>query len=137
MASRVVTDVLLFLAALVGGAVATVAHQSTVVLGTATVPWGIVVALLGVACFLVGVRLSFDHRSSTVAAALGVLLVVGVLSIESTGGSVLVPATPLGQSWIIGCVILAIVAIAIPRGLSRTSALDGASPGAEQVAPLP
>jgi N-acetyl-1-D-myo-inositol-2-amino-2-deoxy-alpha-D-glucopyranoside deacetylase len=115
MAGRILNFALLFLLGAVLGTVGTVLHQSTVTLGSVAVPWGITVALAAVACLLAGLRLVNPGRAHAFAAAFGLVVMIGVFSQRSTGGSVLIPNNPLATVWVFAPVIVATIVIAWPR----------------------
>jgi N-acetyl-1-D-myo-inositol-2-amino-2-deoxy-alpha-D-glucopyranoside deacetylase len=102
-------------AGIVVGAVATVSHQSSVLLFGVGIPVGIIVALLAVTALLVGLRVLFDTRIVAGSAAVGILGVIALLSLESQGGSILIPATPVAYYWIYGPVLVAALVLAWPR----------------------
>jgi len=85
-------------------------------------PWGVLAGLLIIAALLVGARLAFEGRLPAVAAALGVVGAVLLLSLQSTGGSVLVADDPIGMVWAIGPALIAVVAIAWPETRRRPEA---------------
>lgn len=81
------------------GAVTTVTHQISLPMGEMMVPVGLLGALVAVTAFAAGVRGVFASRAVAAFASLGVLIAIGVLAQKSAGGSVLVPANPLGYAW--------------------------------------
>ena len=106
------------LAALAGatvGGIAVVNHQFAPQILGATLPVGIVVSLLVIASLLVGLRIVFSGRIVAGCAALGLLLAVGLLSVRSTGGSVLVPANAAGYALTYGSLVIAGLALAWPN----------------------
>lgn len=121
MLARVVNSVLLICVGAVFGMIGTVAHQSTMALGTVAVPTGIAVALLAAGCLLAGVRLVTPNRTATLLTAIGLVATIGLFSLKSTGGSVLIPNNTLGMVWVFAPVIIAAVVVAWPR-ISRRSA---------------
>ncbi|WP_168203747.1 DUF6113 family protein [Humibacter ginsenosidimutans] len=116
MLTRVVTAVVMVVAGIAFGVLGTVVHSSTV--GSADFPWGIVVALLALACLLVGIRLLSSGRLSTACAALGALVAIAVLSQQSFGGSVLITNSVIGWVWMAGAVVIALLAVSWPRSLA-------------------
>jgi N-acetyl-1-D-myo-inositol-2-amino-2-deoxy-alpha-D-glucopyranoside deacetylase len=90
-------------------------HQFAPVVFGAAVPIGIVVTILLVSALLVGLRIVFPGRLVAGAAAVGLLVVIGVLSVGSSGGSVLVPANPTGYVLTYGPVVIAILVLAWPK----------------------
>jgi len=115
MAARILNCILLIFVGAVVGVIGTVAHQSTVDMLSVSLPWGIVVALIGAACLLAGVRLVTEDRMPALLCAVGLLGAIGLLSLKSTGGSVLVPDNALGKVWVFAPIIIAAVVIAWPR----------------------
>ncbi|QEO09614.1 hypothetical protein [Protaetiibacter larvae] len=82
-------------------------------------PWGLIAGLLIVAALIAGLRLAFEGRLAAGAAALGVLLAVAVLSLQTSGGSVLIAGDALGVVWGVGPTLVAAVAVAWPRPRPR------------------
>lgn len=106
------------LAAIVGaalGGIAVVNHQFAPRIFGVTPPVGIVVSLLIIASLLAGLRIVFSGRVVTGSAAVGLLVVIGVLSVKSTGGSVLVPANAAGYALTYGSLVIAGLALAWPN----------------------
>ena len=97
------------------GMIGTVAHQTTVALGHATLPVGLVLALAGAAALLVGLRMLLGDRMVVLLAALGLLGTIFVLSLRSPGGSVLVPAGLPGTLWTLVPALIAALAVAWPK----------------------
>lgn len=120
--SRVGAAVLGFVVGAIFAAMGTVAHQSTTQVAGVDVPWGLMLGLLGFTALLIGLRLVLHDRLTVVAAALGALLTIFVLSLRSTGGSVLIPEGVLGLVWTMGPAIIAAIVIAWPRLPARPSA---------------
>ncbi|MEO7007024.1 MAG: PIG-L family deacetylase [Terrimesophilobacter sp.] len=97
------------------GALATVNHQVAFSLWGAQVPIGVVASLALVTALLTGLRLVFDTRMLPGLAAIGVLSAVGLFSLMSAGGSVLVPGNPVGWSWTFGAPVIALIVLGWPR----------------------
>lgn len=97
------------------GTLLTVYHQSTVTIAKTAVPIGLVVAVLIVIALVVGLRLAFGTRVIAACAAVGVMVAVGALSLESPGGTVLVPANGVGIAWAIAPTAIAFVVLAWPK----------------------
>ena len=97
------------------GLTLTVAHQATVAVGPLVVPWGISAAVLVTAAILAGLRLVFETRIVAGCAAVGLLGASALLAIQTSGGSVLVPANAAGYTWTYAPVIIAGVVLAWPR----------------------
>jgi hypothetical protein len=122
--TRVLNAALMFLVGVLVGVLGTVTHSSGVVVLGVRVPWGLVVALAAVGCLLVGVRLIAGWAVG-LCTALGVLVPVVVLSQQSEGGSVLIPATTIGWIWMGGAAIIALLVAAWPK--LPTTRRDGPS----------
>ncbi len=120
MLVRVLTAVLVGAVGIVFGALGTLVHSATI--GTARLPYGIVLALAALGCLLAGIRLLTDGRLTTASAGLGALVAVGVLSQKSFGGSVLVTDGVAGWTWMGGAVVEALVAVGWPRAASHGNA---------------
>lgn len=97
------------------GVLGTVAHQTTLELGSLTIPLGLTLALLASGTLLLGLRLVVHDRLVVLAAAIGLVATVFLLSLRSTGGSVLVPAGVLGTVWSMAPALFAALVIAWPR----------------------
>ncbi|MBO0982917.1 PIG-L family deacetylase [Rathayibacter sp. SD072] len=113
--SRVVSGALSVLVGAVVGAITTVAHQSTVVVGDAVLPVGLAASLAAVLLLLLGLRIVMVDRFVAFCTAMGLLGVIGLLALRSAGGSVLVPANGLGIAWTFVPALIALVVIAWPR----------------------
>ncbi|MGN6128422.1 MAG: hypothetical protein ACTHON_17840 [Humibacter sp.] len=112
MLVRVLVAVLLLVAGIVFGTLGTLVHSATI--GTTAVPWGVIVALLALACLLAGIRLMSDGRLYAACAGLGALVAIGVLSQKSFGGSVLVTNSTVGWVWLGGAVVIALLVVGWP-----------------------
>ncbi|AMB60453.1 hypothetical protein AWU67_09215 [Microterricola viridarii] len=121
MSSRIGAAVLGFLVGALFAAMGTVAHQSTAEIFGITVPWGLLLGLVGFTALLVGLRLVLHDRVTVLFTALGALVTIFVLSLRSTGGSVLIPEGALGLAWTMGPVIIAAIVLAWPRLPARPS----------------
>ncbi len=128
LGSRIGSCVVAFLLGAFGGALLTVAHQATVDVGGVPVPWGIIAGIVIAAALLVGLRLVFGTRIVPLFAAIGLVGAVIALSIQTAGGSLLVPGNPLGYVWIFAPVFIAIVVLAWPPNRPRR---------AGRIAPVP
>ena len=113
MLSRIVTYVLLLLAGALVGAVGTVAHQTTVHWGV-PIPLGLIGSLAAYAALLVGLRLLGSNRLPALFAAIGTILSILLFAQKSAGGSVLIPDNLLGQIWLVGSILIAMVVVAWP-----------------------
>lgn len=105
--SKTVTCVLAFLMGSLAGLVGTANHQ----IAFASVSLAISAGLL------VGLRLLFYTRTVATFAALGLLLVVGLMSTESPGGAVIIGGDGVGLAWSIGAAAIALFVLGFP---SRT-----------------
>lgn len=97
------------------GALGTVTQAWTLPVGGFDFPLGLIGGLVVTATLLTGLRLIFDTRAIVLATALGLLGIIAVLSMESRGGSVLVPNTAASYGWVYGPVVIALVVVAWPR----------------------
>lgn len=116
---KVVGAVVGLLVGLAAGAILTVAHQAAVTVAAVTLPLGLAAGILVVAALLAGLRLVFGTRVVAGFAALGIVSVIGILSLRSAGGSVLVPQSLAGVVWAIAPTVIAIVVLGWPRLPSR------------------
>ncbi len=90
-------------------------HQSVITIAGIDVPWGMVLGLIVVAGFLVGLRMVVQDRLIVLISALALVGMVFVLSLKSTGGSVLVPNNLWGGIWAIAPTLIATIVVAWPR----------------------
>lgn len=120
IAARIIASLVALVIGAIAGAVLTVAHQAAVVIGTVVVPWGIIAAVIVTAALLAGLRIVFETRVVAGLAALGLLGIAAFLALQSAGGSILVPANPVGYIWTFAPVIIAGVVLAWPR-ITRAS----------------
>ena len=111
---RVVVCVAALITGALIGALTTVTHQVLLETGALSLPIGLVTGLIVVAALLIGLRVIFDTRIVAGLAALGLLGTISLLSMESAGGSVLVPESPLAYYWVIGPVVIAGLVLAWP-----------------------
>lgn len=122
--SRVASVVLGLIVGLVYGSVGTVAHPITIGVGPVSFPFGLVVSLIGVLALLVGFRLVLGERLAAAAAAVGVVAIVALFSLESAGGSVLIPNGVSGMAWLWGPPVIGLVVVCWPSPSERTRRLD-------------
>ena len=120
IATRVGTLLLALVAGAIFGSVGTVSHSFTVVLGPVTLPVGLALALIGAGALLVGIRAIAD-RWATLAAGLGLFVIVAAFAGVGPGGSVLVPDTWMGVGWTFSAPLLTAIVVAWPdlRGRGR------------------
>ncbi|UJP11545.1 histidinol dehydrogenase [Microbacterium sp. KUDC0406] len=119
-----------WLAAAVVGAVygvaATIAHSFT----WGPVPVGMILGAIACAALLIALRALTRDRWAALAAGLGMLALIFVISQRGPGGSVIVPNTPLGQIWtfLVGAIVLLVVAFPDLSKLRTTSARPETEP---------
>ncbi|TFC62632.1 hypothetical protein [Cryobacterium sp. TMB1-7] len=113
--SRLLAVLMALFAGALFGVLGTVAHQTTIELGSLTIPVGLTLALLASGTLLLGLRLVVHDRLVVLAAAIGLVATVFLLSLRSTGGSVLVPAGVPGTVWSMAPALFAALVIAWPR----------------------
>lgn len=119
--SRIVSVVLALVVGLVYGAVGTVAHPLSVTVLSVTIPWGLIVSLIGVLALFVGFRLVLGERLAVIAAAVGVVGIVALFSLESAGGSVLIQEGTPGLVWVLAPALLGALVVFWPSLPTRTT----------------
>ncbi|MFF2369788.1 hypothetical protein [Agromyces sp. NPDC058110] len=125
--SRIATLVLALLVGAVYGTLGTVGHRQVWQIGDVSLPWGLVAALVGVAALLVAFRTIGGGRLVAAVAGLGVILMVGLLTLSGPGGSVLVVGDLTGTIWSIGPALVTVFVVAWPRLPQRAAARPTAS----------
>lgn len=118
---RIASWVIGLLLGVVFGMLGTVVHQSTIsFFGLFDLPIGLILAIASVVFLLVGLRLILPTRLLAFLAALGLVGVVALLTLPSTGGSILVPADThgYGYTWTFAPTVIAVIVLAWPK-LSR------------------
>ncbi|HSP74944.1 MAG TPA: hypothetical protein VLO31_01865, partial [Cryobacterium sp.] len=113
--SRVLAAVFALLTGAVFGVLGTIAHQATIPLGPATIPIGLILALAGITTLLTGLRLVLGDRLIVLLCAIGLLGTIFILSLRSSGGSVLVPEGVPGLLWTVVPTLVATIVLAWPR----------------------
>jgi N-acetyl-1-D-myo-inositol-2-amino-2-deoxy-alpha-D-glucopyranoside deacetylase len=97
------TKVLAGAVSLAGGAVVgalmTAVHQASTRVGDATVPWGLILALVAAVALVVGLRALAGVRILPILATVGIMGVTAFLASPTVGGSVIVPANTAGYVW--------------------------------------
>lgn len=122
--SRVLTLVGSFLIGALYGALATTGHRHAATIGGVSIPWGLVLALLGVGALLVAVRIAAG-RAAAIAASLGLIIMVAVFTLPGLGGTVLVVGDLTGTIWSIGPALIAVLVVAWPKmPAARHSGID-------------
>ena len=106
------------------GSITTVVHQSVVSVGGVELPWGLILSVVVLVGFLVGLRIVVEDRLVVLFAALGIVGMVFLLSMQSTGGSVLVPNNLWGTIWAVVPTLIATVVVAWPRLPQRGRGAD-------------
>ena len=114
-ALRALASLVALAAGVVFGVLGTVAHQATVSVGSVTLPVGLVLATLAASALLIGLRLVLDDRVVVLACTIGLVGSIFLLSLKSTGGSVLVPAGLAGTLWTALPTLVASLVLAWPR----------------------
>jgi hypothetical protein len=117
--SRVAACVLALVLGALTGATLTVTHQERIVVGSAPVPWGIIVALVITAALFAGLRIVFNTRLVVAFAAIGLLGASAWLAVASGSGTELIPANPAGIAWAVLPAVLAGVAVVWPTGTRK------------------
>jgi N-acetyl-1-D-myo-inositol-2-amino-2-deoxy-alpha-D-glucopyranoside deacetylase len=112
---KVVSSLIGFVVGLGVGAMLTVAHQASLMIAGVSVPYGLITGIIIFASLLVGLRLIFGTRLIAGACGLGILIAVGVLSLQSGGGSILVPAGTAGYIWTAAPTVIALVVLGWPQ----------------------
>jgi hypothetical protein len=120
--SRIGTLAIAFGVGLVYGILGTVGHRHAWQVGEVSIPWGLALALVGVAALLVGIRLVAGGRAASAAAAAGVVASVAVLSLPGPGGSVMVLSGPIGTVWAVAPALIGVLVVAWPSLPSRSAA---------------
>ena len=95
-------------------AVTTPLAQASVDVLEITIPWGLVAALLTVTAYVLGLRLVSDTRMLALFGAIGVVVVIMLLSLPGPGGGVIVPGNLYGTVWAAAPSIIFVVLIAFP-----------------------
>jgi len=124
MQNRVGQAVLAFVIGVLLGVVGTFGHRGVIGVGSVNLPWGIVVAVAGATCFLVGLRLYTDSRLCTLAGAVGLLIPIFLFSFEGPGGSVVIVQDTPGRVWDLVPGIVAVLVLAWPKLPARSPARD-------------
>ncbi|GAA1834096.1 histidinol dehydrogenase [Agromyces salentinus] len=119
LGSRIGTLVVAFLIGALYGTLGTVGHRQAWTIGDVTLPWGLVAALVGVAALLVAFRI-FSGRLVASVVGLGVIIMVGILTLAGPGGSVLVVGDLTGTVWSIGPALVTVFVVAWPNLPART-----------------
>lgn len=130
---RVTAAVAGLLAGIAFGLLGTIAHQSTIVVGSVTIPVGLILAVTGASALLIALRMLLADRVVVLAAAFGMLGTIFLLSLQSSGGSVLIPQGVPGTVWTVVPALVAAVAVAWPRLRAQHRQSVGAAPSDEGI----
>ncbi|MFB7251863.1 histidinol dehydrogenase [Microbacterium sp. NPDC056234] len=123
-------------AAVVGGIygiAGTIAHS----LMWGPVPGGLIIAAIACTALLVAIRALTHDRGSTLAAGLGMLATVTLISGVGPGGSVVVADTIWGRVWIYLVAGLVLLVVAWPRFDRPQTTAATAAPSAAPVSDVP
>jgi N-acetyl-1-D-myo-inositol-2-amino-2-deoxy-alpha-D-glucopyranoside deacetylase len=115
LAQRALGHAFAVLAGVVVGLLGTAAHRFSPELLGVPVPVGLALSIVAVATLLLGLRAVLASRSHAIAAAVGLLAAVVVLSLPGPGGSVLFPDSPLSIMWTFAPAVIAVLVLAWPR----------------------
>jgi N-acetyl-1-D-myo-inositol-2-amino-2-deoxy-alpha-D-glucopyranoside deacetylase len=116
-AARFIVAVLAAVIGVAFGALLSVYNQSTTRIAGQDIWVGVIVAVLIVAALFAGFRLVFGTRVVPGFAAVGMIVIVGILSILGPGGSVVIPWNGPGIVWQIAPTIIGIVVLVWPQGV--------------------
>ena len=114
MLIRVLNAALLAIAGAVTAALMTFGHQASATVAGIPLPWGLVVALIGVTAALIGVRLLASRRA-TIWFGVGVVGAIIVLALPGPGGSILIPNGVAGMIWALAPSFIAILVVMWPE----------------------
>lgn len=114
-ATRFVVSVLAGVIGVIFGGLLTVFNQSTWAIGGANIWIGVILAMPVIAVLLAGFRLAFETRIVAGFAAVGMIVIVGILSLLGIGGSVLIPWNGPGIVWQISPTVVTIAVLVWPR----------------------
>jgi N-acetyl-1-D-myo-inositol-2-amino-2-deoxy-alpha-D-glucopyranoside deacetylase len=113
--TRVVAVVIAAVIGAAAGALFTAYNQSTTSIAGIDLWIGAIVAILSTAALFAGFRLAFGTRIVAAAAAIGLIVMVGIFSFASASGTILIPLNGPGITWAVGPVVAAVVVLAWPR----------------------
>jgi N-acetyl-1-D-myo-inositol-2-amino-2-deoxy-alpha-D-glucopyranoside deacetylase len=120
--NALVRFVVAVLAAVIGaalGALLTVYNQFTATIAGQPIWVGLILAVVVVAVLLVGFRLAFETRIVPAFAAGAMIVVVGIFSLPSLGGTPLIVSSGPGLLWELAPTIIAFVVLVWPRSGTR------------------
>ncbi len=97
------------------GSVTTVVHQASASVANVSLPWGLVLSLAIVVSWFIGLTLLKSPRWVLISSGAAFLLMVFTLSQRGPGGSVLVPESWQGNTWVLLVPLVVIVIVLWPR----------------------
>jgi LmbE family N-acetylglucosaminyl deacetylase len=103
------------LAGVVVGLLGTSGHRFSPDFLELSIPLGLVLGIAAVTTLLLGLRVVLPSRTHAIAAAVGVIVAIGVLSLPGPGGSVLFPDSPLSIVWTFAPAVISVLVLAWPR----------------------
>ncbi|BDZ38868.1 histidinol dehydrogenase [Microbacterium suwonense] len=108
------------------GVAATIAHSYTL----GRIPVGMILGAIACAALLVALRTLTGDRWAALAAGVGMMTLILVISQRGPGGSVIVPNTPLGNIWMYVAAGIVVLVVLWPdfsrlRALSESHAAPG------------
>jgi hypothetical protein len=122
---RVGSWVVALLLGVVFGMLGTVVNQAMI----GWFPIGLVMGCLASILLLLGLRLILPTRTVALLAAVGLVGIVAALTLQSPGGSVLIPADVQGYVWTFAPTVISLVVLAWPRRpLARAARPQNQSP---------
>ena len=101
------------------GAIGTLAHQLTTMIGAFPAPTGLIASCAAVVLLIAGLRLALQTRLYAALAALGIVAMVALLALPTAGDSAILPSNARGVTWAIGPTLLAALVLGWPSGLVR------------------
>ncbi|MFS2280157.1 histidinol dehydrogenase [Microbacterium sp. OR21] len=105
------------------GIAATIAHSFTI----GPIPVGMILGTIACAGLLVALRALTGDRWAALAAGLGMLALLLVISQRGPGGSIIVPNTPLGNIWMYVAAGIVMLVVAWPDTARLRALSDGST----------
>lgn len=105
------------------GIAATIAHSFTI----GPLPVGMILGTIACAGLLVALRALTGDRWAALAAGLGMLALLLVISQRGPGGSIIVPNTPLGNIWMYVAAGIVMLVVAWPDTARLRALSDGST----------
>jgi hypothetical protein len=113
--------VLGYLVALAAGAAAGLLGSYKYNYTYAWVPVGLLVSLCLIGAVFVTAGLALRSRGAAALAAVGWVAAAMVMSTNGPGGDLVVPASGLGYSWLLGGFVVALVSVGLPYAVIMTA----------------